>query len=311
MGALPDMMTLTPNGEQLLVANEGQPRASYLFDPEGSIAIIDMTKGAAALTNADVTIAGFTAFNAPAAIDPRIRIFGPGASVAQDLEPEFIAVSHDSKTAWVTLQENNALAIVDLKAKAVTDLVALGFKNHSVAGNGLDPSDQDGGIHIANWPVLGMYLPDAIGALQKGNQTFLVTANEGDTRDYSGFSEVVRINNASVVLDPTVFTNAATLKLNANLGRLNITNTRGKVNGKYTELYAFGGRSFSVWSSGGSLIFDSGDDLEQQIAHDSPSLFNANHNGATGNTPDTRSDDKGPEPEGLTIENLSGATTCS
>ena len=117
VGALPDMLTFTPNGQSLLTANEGQPRDDYSFDPEGSVSIIDMRGGAASLTQADVTTARFTAFNAPAAIDPRIRIFGPGASVAQDLEPEYIAISPDSKTAWVTLQENNALAIIDLQTK--------------------------------------------------------------------------------------------------------------------------------------------------------------------------------------------------
>jgi 2',3'-cyclic-nucleotide 2'-phosphodiesterase / 3'-nucleotidase / 5'-nucleotidase len=117
VGALPDMITYTPDGQLVLIANEGQPTQDYLVDPEGSVSIIDVSGGVASLTQDDVTTAGFTAFNAPAAIDSRIRIFGPNATVAQDLEPEYIAVSHDSTTAWVTLQENNALAIVDLKAR--------------------------------------------------------------------------------------------------------------------------------------------------------------------------------------------------
>ena len=108
VGALPDMLTFTPNGRFVLTANEGQPLGNYSFDPEGSVSIIDMTGGAASLTDADVTTADFRRFNG-ATLDPSIRIFGPGATVAQDLEPEYIAVSHDSKTAWVTLQENNAI----------------------------------------------------------------------------------------------------------------------------------------------------------------------------------------------------------
>jgi hypothetical protein len=128
VGALPDMLTFSRNGRLLLTANEGQPLDDYSFDPEGSVSIIDMTAGAAILTDEDVTTAGFGEFNDETALDPAIRIFGPGASVAEDLEPEYLAISHDSKTAWVTLQENNALAVVDLVKKQVTGIVPLGFR---------------------------------------------------------------------------------------------------------------------------------------------------------------------------------------
>lgn len=111
VGALPDMLTFTPNGHALLVANEGEPSDNYLVDPEGSISIIRMRKDVKSMTQADVQTADFQRFN-DTKLDPRIRIFGPGSTVAQDLEPEYIAVSRDSKTAWVTLQENNAIAIV-------------------------------------------------------------------------------------------------------------------------------------------------------------------------------------------------------
>ena len=106
--------------------------------------------------------------------------------LAQDLEPEYIAVSHDSQTAWVTLQENNAIAILDIKAGVFTRLVGLGFKNHSRRGRGLDASDSDGGINIAEWPVFGMYQPDAIVSYRVGGITFLVMVNEGDTRAFHG-----------------------------------------------------------------------------------------------------------------------------
>jgi drug/metabolite transporter (DMT)-like permease len=192
VGALPDMLTFSPDGRMVLSANEGQPMSDYSFDPEGSVSIIDMSGGAASLTNADVTTVGFSAFN-NAPIDPRIRIFGPGSTVAQDLEPEYLAVSHDSRTAWVTLQENNAIAIVDLVQKKVTELVPLGYKDHTRPKNGLDGGRDDGGIHIKRWPLLGMFLPDAIAAFRdNNNQTYLVTANEGDARDYAGFAEDVR-----------------------------------------------------------------------------------------------------------------------
>ena len=138
VGALPDMLTFTPDKSRVLTANEGEPSGDYTIDPEGSVSIVDLSGG---VENATVTTADFKAFNGLAL--PGIRVYGPGASVAQDLEPEYIAVSADSKTAWVTLQENNALAIVDILSATVTQLVPLGFKDHSLPGNGLDASDRD------------------------------------------------------------------------------------------------------------------------------------------------------------------------
>jgi hypothetical protein len=308
VGALPDMLVFTPNGKQLLVANEGEPNDAYTIDPEGSISIIDMSRGAAALTNADVTTAGFTAFNA-GPLDPGIRIFGPGATVAQDLEPEYIAVSHDSRTAWVTLQEANALAIVDLKDRRVTDLVALGVKNHLLAGNGFDASNVDGGINIQNWPVFGMYQPDSIATFHHKSQTFLVTANEGDVREYAGFN-AAGIESAAVsglALDPVAFPTGAALKSTAQLGNLKVTVADGDTDGDgdFDRLFAFGARSFSIWTASGARVFDSGDALERITAAALPARFNASN---TSNSFDNRSDDKGPEPEGLTVAKLFGRT---
>jgi hypothetical protein len=115
-GALPDMITYTPDGQSILVANEGEPNADYDNDPEGSITIVDVSGGVPNLTQADVTQISFTDFNqgGPKTLPEDVRIFGPGATVAQDLEPEYIAVSADSSQAWVSLQENNAMALLDL-----------------------------------------------------------------------------------------------------------------------------------------------------------------------------------------------------
>ena len=307
VGALPDMLTFTPNGAFVLTANEGQPTNDYSYDPEGSVSIIDMSAGAASLTDADVTTAGFAHFNGTA-IDPRIRIYGPGATVAQDLEPEYIAVSHDSKTAWVTLQENNALAIVDVKQGKVTSLVSLGFKDHSIPKSGLDGGRDDGGNTIATWPVLGMYQPDAIATFTEKGQTFLVTANEGDVREYDGLNdagnEAVEIED--IALDPLAFPNAAIIKSRPlGIGRLKVTSFNGDTDGDgdYDTLYPFGGRSFSIWNAQGALVFDSGDVLEQITKAAYPLNFNASN---TNNTRDDRSDDKGPEPEGVTVGKLFG-----
>ncbi len=301
VGALPDMLTFTPDGKQVLVANEGEPNNDYTIDPEGSVSIVDIRGG---VLNASVTTAGFAAFNG-AALDPSIRIFGPGASVAQDLEPEYIAVSHNSKTAWVTLQENNTVGVLDLKSGAFTKLVGLGFKDHNTTGNGLDASDRDGalnnGININQWQVFGMYQPDSIAAFKYKNDTFLITANEGDAREYlgtPGYTEEVRVS--SLTLDPTIFPNAAFLKNNANLGRLNVSKASGNPDndGDYDALYTFGARSFSIWTADGEQIYDSGDDIEQLTAAAYPLFFNASN---TNNTKDDRSDNKGPEPEAVTV----------
>jgi hypothetical protein len=299
-GALPDMVTFSPDGRWILVANEGEPNTYNNFgsetngpsvDPEGSITIVDLSTGVATPT---VRTATFTAFNG-ATLDRSIRIYGPGATVAQDLEPEYIAVSADSTTAWVTLQENNALAIVDIASGVVTDLIGLGFKDHSLPGFGLDASDQDGGINIRPWPIKGMFLPDGIAAYNVRGQNYLVTANEGDTRDWPGFREDVRLSTRT--LDTNVFPNGADLKRTNNLGRLAVSSVDGDIDhdGDLDEIYSYGGRSFSIWTATGDLVFDSGDQIEQLTAAVFPTRFNA-------------SPSKGPEPEGVTIGKAFGRT---
>ncbi|MGE0747199.1 MAG: choice-of-anchor I family protein [Rhodospirillales bacterium] len=312
VGALPDMLTFTPDGTRVLVANEGEPN-SYnqptSVDPVGSVSIIDISGGANAA--APVTTAGFTAFNGQeAALRAQgVRIYGPNASAAQDFEPEYIAVSADSTTAWVTLQENNALAKIDIATGAVTAIKPLGFKDHSLPGNGLDGSDRDGPgndgkINIQNWPLKGMYLPDAIASFTYNGQTYLVTANEGDAREYTGFAEEARVS--ALTLDPAVFTNAATLQSGDGIGRLNVTTTLGAngPGGSYQELYSLGGRSFSIWDADGNLVWDSGDQFEQIIAAQFPDVFNSDNADQT--SFDTRSDNKGPEPEAITVAEIGG-----
>jgi DNA-binding beta-propeller fold protein YncE len=336
VGAYPDMLTFSPNGRFVLVANEGEP-ASYLpadlangSDPEGSVAIIDLANG---IDNLTVRTADFHAFNGREneLRVKGIRIFGPSANAARDLEPEYIAVSQDSKTAWVTLQDNNALAIVDIREAAITELVSLGEKNHNLPGNGLDPSALDGGIKIQRWPVFGMYQSDAIAAYRVRGDDYLVVANEGDSRqDWPGLKEEATVG--AVSLDAASFSGWNTtdvvgenaLKAPANLGALKITNipswfvdpTDGVVkkanqytgsDGKpvYTKLYTFGARSFSIRDAAGRLVWDSGDAFERITGAAAPNGFNTSHDK---NTLENRSPSKGPEPEGVAVGKAFGRT---
>ncbi|TCO77164.1 choice-of-anchor I family protein [Chromatocurvus halotolerans] len=185
-GALPDMVTYSPDGNTVLVANEGEPNGDYSVDPEGSITLIDVSGGEGALTAANVTHLRFTDFNSGGSksLGSNVRVAAKAASVAQDLEPEYISVSSDSTTAWAVLQENNALAVIDIPGREITAVLGLGFKDHALLGNELDASNRDGGINIREWPLRGVFMPDGFDSYEYAGVTYLVTANEGDAREY-------------------------------------------------------------------------------------------------------------------------------
>lgn len=370
VGALPDMLTFSPDGQTLLVANEGEPSDDYQVDPEGSISVIQLSN----LTAPVVRTADFKAFNGQeAALRAQgVRIFGPNATAAQDFEPEYITVSQDGKTAWAALQENNALAKIDVVNAKVLAVYPLGFKDHGLDGNGMDVSDADGvdgtgSIKIQTWAnVRGLYMPDAIASFDVAGKTYIVTANEGDARAWGedtpeyfnndtskGFVEEWRVKHLvhadgfsrrlgddlpahlsqlakGAELNPDNFGycgatagNAGDCRKDHLLGRLNITWTEGyqknadgtpKLNERgnlvYDHLYSFGARSVSIWTensaqNGLELVWDSGDDFEQYIAEHHPESFNANHEEAG---MDNRSDNKGPEPEGVTLGQIGSKT---
>ena len=198
------------------------------------------------------------------------------------------------------------MAVVDIPTATVQEIVPLGLKDHSVPGNGLDPSDRDGDALIRNWPVFGMYQPDAIASYKVGPETFLVTANEGDARsedDFPGFNEEVSVEDDEYMLDPDVFPDAADLKQRAALGRLNVSDKTGDIDGDgdFDRIDVFGARSFSIWNAYGQLVWDSGDQLEQFFADPANgyrTIFNASN---SNNSFDNRSDNKGPEPEGVAV----------
>ncbi len=309
VGPLPDMVTFTPDGERVLVANEGEPNNDLSFNPEGSISVIDVRDGFAEPTVVNV---GFEAFNVGQAradeFPSSIRQIFAGATRSQELEPEYIAVSADGQTAFVTLQEHNALAVVDVATATeamVLQVLDLGAKNHTIPGNELDASNEDNGINLRTWPVFGLYQPDAIAAYEAANgKTYLVTANEGDAVEYGDFVEEARIS--TLTLDATAFPDAATLQADANLGRLLMPTTIGDDDGdgEFERLFCYGGRSFSIWdASTGRLVFDSGNDFERITAVRLGMDFNATDDSNGG---DARSDDKGPEPEGVVVGQVDG-----
>lgn len=318
VGALPDMLTFTPDGKGVLVANEGEPNNApeeegdpdfYTIDPVGSISVINLSTGVATAT---VITIGFEDFNeeADALREKGVRIYGPEASVAQDLEPEYIAVSPDGKTAWATLQEANAAAVIDisnLATPSITEILPFGLKDHSIIGNELDATDRDGPkIDIRNWPVKGIYQPDAIASYSFNGKAFYVTANEGDDRnDFIDGEETKRLSSGSIVLDPEIFPNAADLK--SQIGRLTVTPFGAQTNeeGELQEILALGGRSFSIWNEQGQQVYDSGSDFERITARLNPLFFNASNDN---NDIEDRSDNKGPEPEGITIGKIAGRT---
>lgn len=310
VGALPDMVTFSPDGNLLVVANEGEPNSDYSIDPEGSVSVIDVSGGFGNITQSDVTTLNFNAFDSQqASLEVAgVRIFGPGASVSQDLEPEYVTISSDSETAYVSLQENNAYAIVDLVNLEITEVRSFGLKDHSLPQNSLDVSDETDFIFNATWPIKGLYMPDAIAYYEVDGTGYLVTANEGDAREYNTYEEEVKITDASYTLAPDVFSGIEILELDSNLSQINVSRASGDIDndGLYEEIHVFGGRSFSIFNAEtGTLVYDSGNDFEVITANDPiyGPIFNASN---SNNSLKNRSDNKGPEPEGVIVQEING-----
>ncbi len=333
--SLPDMVTFTPDGDTLLVANEGeydpgdQTVAADDTDPEGSVSLIDVSAAdPTTIAQGDVTELDFRAYNSGESDDLSGAIgdegsgfhFDPTAgSIGQDIEPEYIAVTGDSSTAYVTLQEVNAVAVIDIAGAAVTNILPLGHLDRSVAGNGLDGSDDDGAINIATYDGLfGMRMPDAIAVHEDGGDTWFLTANEGDARalDVEGVpydSDAAEQKIEDVTLDPVL--DPADIATDDTAGQLLVTPHLGDTGGDaaFEELYSFGTRSFTIFDDAGNVVFDSGDDFEQLIAERFPEAFNADDpieqdGDDLASDFDNRSDNKGPEPEGITVGTIGTQT---
>jgi DNA-binding beta-propeller fold protein YncE len=265
VGALPDMLTFTHDGSRLLVANEGTPNAiadtAYTApDPPGSVSIIDMA------TRTVVATAGFAG----------VPQFGTNVrtNTGMDFEPEYIAVDHDGSRAFVTLQEGNAIAVLDLTINAFTEVIGLGAKDFNVPGNEIDPKDNDGVITFTNVAAKGLYMPDAVATYRWRGNTYLVLANEGDFREDNADRSAASTYGAAAPLD-----------------RLRVSNTDSSAG----NLFAAGARSFSIRDSSGGLVYDSGSILDREA--NARGIYN-----------DGRSRDKGVEPEGVTLLGIGGRT---
>ncbi len=297
VGSMPDMVTFSPDGNYIISANEGEPSDDYTVDPVGSISVINLKNNYAVKT---LDFSGF-ANDKATLVAAGLRIYGPNASFAQDIEPEYIAVASDSKKAFVTLQENNGVAEIDLIGGTITKIMPLGVRDISLAENAWDVSDDEKSgkkIKLETWPIKAFYLPDAISYFSAAGSNYLALANEGDTRAWKGYDEEARVK--SLTLDPAKFPNAATLQLDANLGRLTVTSSAGFTlvggNKVYQELYAAGGRSMSIINaSTGQLVANIGRELEQKVIE-------------AGKYDDTRSDNKGVEVESVTVAQVNGKT---
>ena len=312
VGFHPDMVTFTPDGAKILVANEGEAAlsvdeggiAGLTGDAAGSVSVINLAgvvsnAQVAGLTNAAVTTVGLGGLNLTG-----LRINPSNAATPyNDLEPEYIAVSADGSKAFVTLQEANAVATFDLATNSFTGVNALGTIVQRI-----DASNTDGVDITSN--IVSLFQPDAIASYTAGGKTYYVTANEGDTRDAEEFpfvtSDAVRISSAN--LDPV--TKAGLNVTSAGVGRLNISRFDGNTDAdvEIEVPTAFGTRSFTIWDAQtGQMVFDSGSDFEDLTALLANSIFNSS-NSTGGGDRDSRSDDKGPEPEGVTIGVFGGRT---
>ena len=324
VGAQPDSLTWSPNGKQVVVANEGEPDEDFSTDPEGTISVIEVPasrKRIGTIDQGDVRTVAFTAYDQVRELPAGVRVFGPdvpvpagqadAGRVARNLEPEYVAINHTGSTAYVSVQEANAIAVVDLKSATLTDLWAMPLKDWSAPGNVLDASDKDD-INLANWPIFGIPMPDAIDTYTYRGQDLVVTANEGDAREWGEFEEPVRIKDKDYPLCEQAFPDAAALKHDDAIGRLEATIADG-VNeeaGCYEQIHVFGGRSFTILDAQGRQLFDSAGMIEQQIAQLieqgvlPQDAFNAAND--ENDSFQSRSDAKGPEPEGVVIGAVSG-----
>lgn len=308
VGYLPDMVTFTEDGSKVLVANEGEPDAATgaYVDVKGSIGLITVADTTAADDAAGYAEVDFSAATLTDAADGTpVRLGGtPSNDKALDIEPEYITAS--GNVAYVTLQENNAVAKVDISGAAptLTWVKSLGAKSYEPgnADNNTIDIEEEGEIKMKSYPGLfGLYMPDTIASYTVDSETYFVTANEGDGREYCNDDEsycfIDEEKIKSLDLDAAIadaYEDENDLKVVIDMGDTDS-------DGEYEKLYAYGARSFSIWNSDGDRVFDSKDEISKKIAEIEPALFNVDEDEMDG-----RSGNKGGEPEALAIATIDG-----
>lgn len=293
VGVQPDMVTFADN-DTILSADEGEPRNGFgdgTEDPKGSVSIISLSQ----TTSEQVD---FSSFQAEDLIAKNIligKVNGTTLSPEADLEPEYIAVSSDGKTAYVSLQEANAIAALDIAGKQFTGIYSVGFEDYSQVAVDLDSGDSKYEAKTYE-NIVGARMPDGIALYENAGKTYLLTANEGDSRAWAENTATEYCNekkDSSIVVSGKKVT------------CLDADYCAGLPEDK-TVL--FGGRSFSVFevtSDGLKEVYDSKDDFERITAGYIPSYFNCSNDD---NEIDSRSGKKGPEPENVTIGKGGGRT---
>ncbi|XP_067666371.1 mesenchyme-specific cell surface glycoprotein-like [Haliotis asinina] len=322
VGAHPDNMKFTSDCRRLVVSNEGEPRVveGTFYDPEGTVSVITFstTPGATPV----VTTIDFKKFDDSSELVP---ILDQGVrywlrrdpqndnniiQFSQNVEPEYVAISPSNGFAYITLQENNAIARIDLENGLITNLYAMGSKPWEALS--LDASDRDGGIVMASRKIRSLYQPDKVAFFTwTDNIPYLVTTDEGRPTNIPGvnFQDYVRAASATWNVDDTTL--ESELGDNTELGRLYVSDVDG-FDVTPNVPYAFGGRGFSIWNTQSmTRTWESGDELERYSQQYYPDTFNGNC-ASFSQTPvqekDTRSTWMGPEPNSVAVGNFNGKT---
>ncbi|WP_168735534.1 choice-of-anchor I family protein [Cohnella fermenti] len=294
-GVQPDMVKSTKDGRYVLSADEGEPRDG-INDPAGSVTIVDTTTGTSVQVYFDdeEAIADDVHIRGSVDEDGIIRSKGSKADAYLDFEPEYITLSSDNGTAYVSLQENNAIATIDIGAKQVVSVKSLGYKDFSEAANALDVQS-DSSILLENVPFKGTYMPDGIASYSVNGVTYLLTANEGDATEWPEEdpirANIAKLGDIKASLDPDseayAFVNGTT-----KYDGVEVLTDRGN-----DSIYMLGGRSFSIWNADTlEQVYDSGSDFEVITSQRLPEYFNASNSKIK---MDDRSTKKGPEPEDI------------
>lgn len=283
----PDNVTFSPDGTKALTANEGEPREGYgvgIVDPKGSLSVIDVANGFENLQAKTINFESFDNVEKRAALVKDQVILKKGTLPSNDLEPEYITVSEDSKYAYVSLQENNALAKINLSSSEVVSIEGLGFKDFSVVGNEVDIRKDDR-IKLQTENYFGIYMPDGMATYSVNGKNYIVTANEGDGREWGEEdTESFHLNENEQ-------------EVNGN--EIVFYNTTEYDGFEDRKEYLFGGRSFSIIDADTmEVIYDSGSDFEFITSQLYPKYFNSSNDKVK---LDNRSGKKGPEPEDVKI----------